>query len=386
MKRVIVLGSTGSIGTNTLDVIAQHPDSLEVLGLSARSRLDALAEQVARHRPARVAVWDEAGARELRARSDGATEIVSGIDGLTRLATDPRADVVVVGTAGIDALVPVLRAIEAGKRIALASKELLVVAGELLMRTARAHDATIIPVDSEHAALFQALHGVPTSHVARLVLTGTGGSLWTMTASSMETVTVEQVLRHPKWSMGRKITVDSATLMNKGLEVIEAHWLFDLPYERIQVVIHPQALIHAIIEITDGTALAHMCACDMRLPIQYALSYPERWPSPLPRLDWAARSGLEFFEPDLARFPCLRIALEAASRGGTACAALSAANEVAVEALLSRHLPFTQIARVVESVVARHAPVAHPSLEDILAADRWAREEATNHIEVTCHS
>ena len=378
MKRIAVLGSTGSIGANTLDVIASRPDELSVVGLAARSRIDLLEPQIARHHPAMVAVLDEEQARALRAQRNGSDrlEIASGVDGFIRLATRPDVDIVVVGTSGHEALLPLIRAVEAGKQIALASKELLVMAGELIMGLARRHGASLIPVDSEHAGLFQALRGVPREQVGRLIQTGSGGPLWTVPRAAFASVSRAQVLHHPKWQMGPKITVDSATLMNKGLEVIEAHWLFGMPLERIHILIHPQALIHALVELVDGSCLAQMSICDMRLPIQAALSYPDRWPSNLPRVQWAGRDGLQFFEPDLERFPCLRLALEAARQGGTAPAALSAANDAAVGAYLREEIAFTEIPRVIEETLAHHRVIEHPTLEQILEADGWARNTA----------
>jgi 1-deoxy-D-xylulose-5-phosphate reductoisomerase len=323
-----------------------------------------------------VVVLDEGKAAQLQARFNGTPEILHGVEGLIRLATHPEVDVVVVGTAGSEVLLPLVRAIEAGKRIALASKELLVMAGELIMRKVSEHKTPLIPVDSEHAALFQCLHGIPREQVTGIILTGSGGPLWSLDPAALSTVTPEQVLRHPKWQMGPKITVDSATLMNKGLEVIEARWLFDMPLERIRVLIHPQALIHAIVELVDGSCLAQMSICDMRLPIQYALSVPERWPTSLPRVRWTELSGLQFFEPDLARFPCLRLALEAARRGGTACTVLSAANEMAVWAYLRGELAFAEIPHVVTELLEQHEPIARPTLEQILAVDAWTRQHA----------
>lgn len=380
MKRIAVLGSTGSIGTSTLDVIAGDPERLKVFGLAAHSKVGALQEQISRYKPAVAVVFEPSAAAQLQASSGKGTEIWSGVEGLARLASHPDVDIVVVGTAGVDALVPVLRAIEAGKTIALASKELLVMAGELIMSQAREHQARLIPVDSEHAALFQLLDGVPRERVERLVITGSGGSLWSSNGAGLDSISRAQVLNHPKWSMGPKITVDSATLMNKGLEVIEAQWLFGMDLSRIRVLIHPQAVVHAMVELIDGSCLAHMSPCDMRLPIQAALSYPERWPGTLPRLDWTQLSALEFFEPDLVRFPCLRLALDAARAGGTACGVLSAVNEVAVGAFLKDELPFLEIPRVIEDALGRHTAVAHPTLEQILDADRWARRTAATLI------
>ena len=373
MRRVAVLGSTGSIGRSTLDVIAHHPDRLRLIGAAAHSNTELLAEQVARFRPKLVAVWDETRAREF-SQSTGIRDPGVGLEGLTALATDPEVDVVVVASSGRDALIPLIRAIQAGKRIALASKELLVMAGELIMRLVHEHGTTLVPIDSEHAGLFQCLQGVPKDQVARLVVTGSGGPLWETPAAELPSVTRAQVMAHPKWQMGPKITVDSATLMNKGLEMIEARWLFGLPLERFRVVIHPEAVVHALVELVDGSLLAQMSPCDMRLPIQFALSLPERWENMLPRLELSRLSGLRFFEPDLARFPCLRLAMQAASTGGSAPAALNGANDAAVQAYLEDQVAFTEIPRIIADVLEQHTPTAHPMLEEILAVDAWSRK------------
>ncbi|MBI3996869.1 MAG: 1-deoxy-D-xylulose-5-phosphate reductoisomerase [Candidatus Omnitrophica bacterium] len=379
MRRVAVLGSTGSIGRNTLDVIASHPDELQLIGIAARSRVDLLAQQLAQFAPAVVSVWEEEKAREL-SRLTGRSQILVGPEGLMALATDPRVDVVVVATSGHDALIPLIRAIQAGKRIALASKELLVMAGELIMRLVKEHGTSLVPIDSEHAALFQCLQGVDPSHIERLVITGSGGALWMKTPAALQTVTRDEVLAHPKWQMGRKITVDSATLMNKGLEVIEARWLFGVPLERIRIVIHPEAAIHALIELVDGTIMAQMSPCDMRLPIQYALSFPTRWANALPRLSLTQMKSLRFFEPDLTRFPCLRLALQAARAGGSACVVLNGANDVAVHAYLDDQIAFLDIPTIIEETLEQHTPAASLTLDEVLSVDAWARRTAQERI------
>ncbi|MBI2105144.1 MAG: 1-deoxy-D-xylulose-5-phosphate reductoisomerase [Candidatus Omnitrophica bacterium] len=379
MKRVAVLGSTGSVGRSTLEVVAGHPDRLQLAGVAARSRIDLLAGQVAQAQPPLVAVWDEPRAREF-AELTGRRDVLAGPDGLLALATHPDVDLVVVATSGCDALLPLVRAIQAGKQIALASKELLVMAGSLIMRLVEEHGTTLVPVDSEHAAIFQCLRGVSREAVERLIITGSGGPLWGMPAAARQAVTREQVLAHPRWRMGPKITVDSATLMNKGLEVIEAQWLFGLPLERVRVLIHPEAVVHAVVELIDGTSLAQLAPCDMRLPIQYALSFPERWGSAWPRLALTQAGPLQFFEPDTAKFPCLQLALDAAAAGGTACAALNGANDVAVQAYLDGHLAFTEIPRVIAEVLDQHVPLAHPTLDEILAVDAWSRKAAHDRI------
>lgn len=375
MKRVAVLGSTGSIGCSTLDVIARHPERLRLVGIAARSRIELLAQQWAAFQPPLVAVWDETKAQALK-RSIGAAEVLSGPEGLTALATHPDVDLVVVAASGREALIPLVRAIQAGKRIALASKELLVMAGQLLVSLVQEHGTALIPIDSEHAAIFQCLQGVAKSDIARLTVTGSGGPLWKCDAAAVASATRDQVLAHPKWKMGPKITVDSATLMNKGLEVIEARWLFDLPLEHIEVLIHPEAVVHALVELHDGTCLAQLSPCDMRLPIQYALSYPERWPNTLPQLELTQLPGLHFERPDLERFPCLGLALGAARTGGTACVVLNGANDVAVGAFLHGQILFGDIPRVITETLEQHSPLAHPTLDDILAVDGWARQTA----------
>ena len=372
MSRVVVLGSTGSVGRNTLDVIANHPDRLQLLGVAAKSRADVLADQLARFRPSLAAMWDADAAAKL-SQQTGRRDILVGIDGLTALATHPDADIVVVATSGCHSLLPLVAAIRAGKRIALASKELLVMAGPLLMRLTREHGTTLVPIDSEHAALFQCLQGIPVDRVERLTITGSGGPLWPMAPADRATVTREQVLAHPKWRMGPKITVDSATMMNKGLEVIEARWLFGLPLSRFRVLIHPEAAVHALVELVDGTMMAQLSPCDMRLPIQYALSYPERWAAPWPRLQLTDLGSLHFEEPSLEQFPCLRLALQAAETGGSACVVLNAANDMAVQAYLEDQVPFGEIPRLIADTLEQHHPVLEPSLEDIVAIDAWAR-------------
>jgi 1-deoxy-D-xylulose-5-phosphate reductoisomerase len=379
LTRVAVLGSTGSVGRQTLEVIAQHPDRLRVVGLSARSRVEALAGQLRAFTPQLAAVGDARSADALT-RLTGHPSIGVGIEGLTALATHPAVDVAVFATCGSEALVPLVRAIQAGKRIALASKELLVMAGELIARLVQEHGTSLVPIDSEHAALFQCLRGVARAEVARLTLTGSGGPLWERSREQMASVTREEVLAHPKWQMGPKITVDSATLMNKGLELIEARWLFDMPFARLRVVIHPEAAVHALVELIDGTWLSQMSPCDMRIPIQYALSDPERWPQPMPRLDLTQLGALRFYEPDLERFPCLGLAQRAAQAGGTACVVLNGANDTAVHAYLEGHIPFAEIPRVIAEALEEHTPTAHPTLDEIVSVDAWARCSAKERI------
>lgn len=379
VKRVAVLGSTGSIGRSTLDVIARHPGRLRLTGLAARTSIEALAAQAAAHPSARVAVWDTERAAAF-GRLTGRTDTLPGTEGLIALATAPETDIVVVATSGRDALIPLVRAIQAGKQIALASKELLVMAGSLIMRLVEEHGTTLVPIDSEHAALFQCLQGVKKDDVRRLTITASGGPLWGLTSQARQAATREQVLAHPKWRMGPKITVDSATLMNKGLEVIEAQRLFGFPLDRFRVLVHPEAAVHAIIELRDGTSLAQVSPCDMRLPIQYALSFPERWDGVEAGLPLSQAGPLRFFEPDLNEFPCLRLALEAAAAGGSMCVALNGANETAVAAYLAGQVAFGDIPRAIADTLAQHDALPHPTLDEILAVDAWARQATQESI------
>ncbi len=380
MKRIAVLGSTGSIGRNTLDVIAHHPDKLRLVGIAARSRIQIVAEQIRDLNPSFATVWDADKADELRRMVTGSTRILAGPEGLLEMALHPEVDIVVIATSGPDGLVPLVRAIQAGKRIALASKELLVMAGFLIMRLVKEHGTTLIPIDSEHAALLQCLQGIERRQISRMTITGSGGPLWDMPASAMACVSREVVLAHPRWQMGPKITVDSATLMNKGLELIEARWLFDVPLQSLRVVIHPQAVVHALVELVDGTALAQLSPCDMRLPIQYALSVPQRWDAPFPRMDVTRLGNLHFSEPDPVRFPCLKLAWDAADLGSSACIALNGANDVAVGAYLSDQISFADIPRVIEETLEDHPSISQPTLEDVLHIDAESRQKAERFI------
>ncbi|MEO6435296.1 MAG: 1-deoxy-D-xylulose-5-phosphate reductoisomerase, partial [Tepidisphaeraceae bacterium] len=373
MKRIAIIGSTGSIGTSALSVIDAHPDRLRVVGLAAARSVDALAAQIARYRPAVVAIGDAAHVDAL-ARVSSGTRVVGGPRGLIEVATHPDVDIVLCASSGTSALEAVLAAIEAGKTIALANKEVLVMAGELVTAAARARGVALLPVDSEHNAIHQCLHGRHAAEVRKLVLTASGGPFRTWSADRLATATPEDALRHPTWQMGRKITIDSATLMNKGLEVIEAHWLFDVPADRIEVVVHPQSIVHSIVELTDGSTIAQLGVTDMRLPIQYAFSYPERWGALLPPLDLTRCAALEFHAPDTGRFPCLRLAYQALTAGGTMPVVLNAANEVAVDAFLGGRLPFPAIAQIIERTLSAHDVQRTDSLAGVRDADRWARE------------
>jgi 1-deoxy-D-xylulose-5-phosphate reductoisomerase len=371
VKRVAILGSTGSIGTSALAVVDAHPERLRVVGLAAGRNAEALSAQVARYRPAIAALADD---RAFAA--DGATRVVSGAAGLVELATHPDVDILLCASSGTAALEAVLAAIDAGKTIALANKEVLVMAGALVMRAARARGVAVLPVDSEHNAIHQCLHGRPSSEIRKLVLTASGGPFRTWPAERLATARPDDALRHPTWQMGRKITIDSATLMNKGLEVIEAHWLFDVPSDCIEVVVHPQSIVHSMVELIDGSTIAQLGVTDMRLPIQYAFSYPDRWDACLPALDLTRAGALEFLPPDMDRFPCLGLAYDALSTGGTMPVALNAANEVAVEAFLAGRIAFPAIAQVIAGTMAAHDVHRGETLDEVRDVDQWARAHA----------
>ena len=374
MKRVAILGSTGSIGTSALAVIDAYQDRLRVVGLAAGRSAEALAAQLLRYRPAIAAIGDVQAVPSLAAAAPAGTRVVGGADGLIEVATHPDVDIVLCASSGTTALEAVLAAIDAGKTIALANKEVLVMAGELVTTAARARGVALLPVDSEHNAIHQCLHGRTPAEVQRLVLTASGGPFREWSAERLLTARPDDALRHPTWQMGRKITIDSATLMNKGLEVIEAHWLFDVPAGRIDVVVHPQSIVHSMVELTDGSTIAQLGVTDMRLPIQYAFSYPDRWGALLPPLDLTRCGVLEFQPPDTTRFPCLRLAYDALTAGGTMPVALNAANEVAVDAFLTGRLTFTAIAQVIERTLTAHDVQRTDSLAGVREADRWARE------------
>ena len=372
-RNIAILGSTGSIGRSTLDVVAQFPDRFRVTYLTAQRNVEALRLQIERFRPRAVVLGEASDASALRALTDGTTEVLSGSEGLHEVVSRQDVDLVVSALVGFAGLVPTLQAIEAGKDIALANKESLVVAGALVMREAARHGVRLLPVDSEHSAILQCLQGEDHRSVERLILTASGGPFRSWDAPRLATVRPEDALAHPTWTMGRKITVDSATLMNKGLEVIEAHWLFGLPGEAIQVVIHPQSIIHSLVQFADGSVKAQLGLPDMKLPIQYALTYPERPAAPHPRLDLAALGQMSFEAPDLERFPCLALAYQALRAGGSAPAVMNAANEVAVGLFLEGKISFSMIAELVEEALTHHTVVPDPSLEDLLDLDTETR-------------
>ena len=381
MKRIAILGSTGSIGCNTLSVIAAHPDRLEVVGLAAGRNVGRFVEQARRFRPRVVAMTSAQAIDGVRqALADGTADppiyAAAGVDGLEEVATHPDADIIVCATSGTAALQAVLAAIMAGKTIALANKEVLVMAGALMMEAARTNGATILPVDSEHNAIHQCLQGRVSTEVTRLLLTASGGPFRNWPADKLRGVTPKEALDHPTWDMGPKITVDSSTLMNKGLEVIEARWLFDVGPDRIDVVVHPQSVVHSLVELRDGSVIAQLGITDMRLPIQYALSYPDRWHTALPPLDLTTCGPLDFSQPDTGRFPCLELAYRALEGGSALPVILNAANEVAVEAFLAGQLPFPGIPTLIEQSLEAGQGEGWSqveSLEAVREADSWAR-------------
>jgi 1-deoxy-D-xylulose-5-phosphate reductoisomerase len=376
MNRIAVLGATGSIGTSGLAVIAAHADRLSAVALTTQRRWEDLAELCRKHRPRWAVVGDE-GLKDQtdRSRFPPDTELLFGADGIVQVACRPEVDSVLCGIVGAAGLRGAWGAAECGKRIALANKETLVVAGPLIMHLAAKTGAQIIPVDSEHSAIFQALQSGRREEIERIVLTASGGPFRGWTKDRLQTVTVEQALAHPTWQMGPKITIDSATMMNKALEIIEARWLFGVDPEQIGVVIHPQSIIHSLIEFTDGSVIAQLSPPDMRLPIQYALTYPERWAGVSPRMDWSKPASLEMFPPDFEAFPALELGFEVARRGGTAGAVLNAANEAAVQRFLDGSLRFCDIAQSCRSVLKSHEFQAQPTLAELLRLDRWARQE-----------
>jgi 1-deoxy-D-xylulose-5-phosphate reductoisomerase len=370
---IAILGSTGSIGRSSLEVIEAMPDRFRVTCLTAHRNIEILAEQILRFKPRTVVVTDEGRAGALRRLVDGSAEILSGDEALLDVVARPDVDIVISALVGFAGLHPTLRAIEAGKDIALANKETLVVGGELVMAKVREHHVRLLPVDSEHSAILQCLQGEDIHSVNRLILTASGGPFLNTTRAEMADITPRRALKHPTWTMGAKITIDSATLMNKGLEVIEAQWLFGLPAERIEVIVHPQSIIHSMVEFVDGSVKAQLGVPDMKLPIQYALTYPERPPSAFKRVDFAALGRLTFQDPDMDRFPCLPLAFRAMRDGGTAPAVLNAANESAVGLFLDGKIGFTAIPELIAQAMDAIPSPGAPTLDLIDRADRDAR-------------
>lgn len=377
MKSIIILGSTGSIGTSTLDIVQRFPEGFRVVGLTAGGNIEKLEAQIRSFKPQVVAVSTESSAAALRTRCAGLpVEILAGEEGIAQVAAMPGAELVISAIVGAAGLVPTLAAIRSGKHIALANKEPMVMAGKLMQEEARKYGVRIFPVDSEHSAIFQSLEGHRLEDVRRLILTASGGALWTLTKAQLQDVTPERALQHPNWKMGSKITIDSATLMNKGLEVVEARWLFDIRESRIDVLIHRESIIHSLVEYEDRSMIAQLGLPDMRTPISYAMRYPERMPLDLPSLDLTEVGKLTFCKPDHDRFPCLNLGYESLRIGGTMPAAMNAANEVAVDAFLNGGLRFIEIADVIRNTMHAHTHREIAGLEDALEADRWAREKA----------
>jgi 1-deoxy-D-xylulose-5-phosphate reductoisomerase len=374
MKRIAILGSTGSIGQSALAVVDAHADRLRVVGLAAGENAERLAEQVARYRPAIVAMGSPGAIDRLKPSAAGAKVAGTGREGLVAVASHPDVDLVLCASSGTDGLEAVLAAIEHGKIVALANKEVLVMAGGIVTEAARRRGVTILPVDSEHNAIHQCLHGRGAAEVKRIVLTASGGPFRGSRLAELADVTAADALKHPTWRMGRKITIDSATLMNKGLEVIEAHWLFGLRPDQIDVVVHPQSVVHSMVELVDGSVIAQIGVTDMRLPIQYAFSYPDRWPAPLPSLDLARVGRLEFDRPDTEAFPCLGLAYRALEDARSLPVVLNAANEVAVDEFLSGRLAFNAIATVIARAMDAHRPAQVSTLAEVRSVDRWARD------------
>jgi 1-deoxy-D-xylulose-5-phosphate reductoisomerase len=377
MKNISILGSTGSIGLSTLEIVAAHPDRFKVVALSAGNNLELLLKQINEFSPRLVAVITEESAVKLRSMlTVNRPEVLSGVPGMIAVATIAEAEMVVAAIVGAAGLVPTAAAVKAGKDLALANKETLVTAGHLIMGMAKEKGINIYPVDSEHSAIFQSMQGHRRDDVKRIILTASGGPFFNYTMEKLQQVTVKDALNHPNWSMGRKITIDSATMMNKGLEVIEARWLFDLPAEKISVHIHPQSIVHSMVEYVDGCVMAQLGVPDMKAPIAYALTYPERVGTGVRPLDLTALSGLTFFNPDCSRFPTLRLAYQAMKSGESMPAVLNAANEVAVDAFLEGRIKFVDIPVVIEKTMAAHNSQTMSSIEDVLLIDRWGRDRA----------
>ena len=377
MKRITILGSTGSIGLNALSVIEKNPQRFQVEALAAGRNIKLLNKQIEKFKPKVVSVSTKESAYKLRETLNAKSKVKIFYDeeGLKDIASFPSADIVISAISGSAGLIPTIAAIEAGKDIALANKETMVMAGDIVTKKAIKKGVKIIPVDSEHSAIFQCLEGYNNRNIRRIILTASGGPFLNFTRKELEKVNLSQTLRHPKWKMGKKITIDSASMMNKGLEVIEAKWLFNVDIGDIDVLIHPQSIVHSMVEFIDGAFLAQMGVPDMKIPIAYALTYPERIMNDLPSLNLAKTGNLEFFKPDKKKFPCLGIAYAACLCGGTAPAVLNAADEIAVSAFMENKIRFIDLPEIIEKILSRHDSIKDPSLDDILQADLWARKE-----------
>ena len=383
MKKISLLGSTGSIGANVLDVIERNPEKFQIFGMSAGNNVDLFAKQIRKFKPRVVALFDTKKIPTLKEQiADLDIEILSGEEGSIAVATLPEADVVVSGVMGSAGLLPAIHALKSGKNLALANKETLVIAGELVLREAKKTNSQIIPIDSEHSAIFQVLNGEKKERIKKIILTASGGPFRTFSLDQMETVTVKDALKHPNWDMGAKITIDSSTMMNKGLEYIEAKWLFGVNTP-VEIIVHAQSIIHSMIEFVDTSIIAQLGIPDMRVPIAYALTYPDRFECDLPSLDLTTMGNLTFEAPDFERFPCLRLAIDAMEIGKTMPAVLNAANEIAVQAFLEELIPYKDIAELIRMVMQNHNPSPLKELQDVLIADRWAREETTKLVTVT---
>ena len=381
MKRVILLGSSGSIGESTCKVARALPDKMKIVGLGVAKSTERLLEQAKEFGVKALAVSDPQAAEKVKSKLPAGAKFFPGAEGLARMVEETDADMVLVAIVGTAGLAPALAALRSGKDLAVASKEILVLAGSAVMAEAKKRKRQVLPVDSEHNAIFQCLQGANEKEVRKVILTASGGPFRQSRAAELEKVTVAQALKHPTWSMGKKITIDSATMFNKGLEMIEAHWLFGLPMKQVEVVVHPQSIVHSMVEFIDGSVLAQLSVTDMCFPIQYAVTFPERMPSGLPPLDLAKLGSLTFEAPDEKRFPALRLAREAGEAGGTLPGVFNAANEVAVEAFLAEQIPFPRIWGMVEEVMEKHTTLSSPDLDAIIEADRWARSEAKVRLE-----
>ncbi len=383
MKKISLLGSTGSIGLNTLDVVERNPENFQILAMSAGSNVDLFAEQIRKFKPKVAALFDTQKIATLKERVvDLDVEILSGEEGVFKVATIPEVDVVVSGVVGKAGLLPAIEALKAGKNLALANKETLVIAGELVLKEAQKTSSKIVPIDSEHSAIFQALNGEKKERIKKIILTASGGPFRKFSLNEMENIKVKDALNHPNWEMGPKITIDSSTMMNKGLEYIEAKWLFGIETP-VEIIVHAQSIIHSMIEFVDTSIIAQLGIPDMRVPIAYALTYPDRFECNLPSLDLATMENLTFEAPDFDRFPCLQLAFDAMEMGQTMPAVLNAANEIAVQAFLDELIPYKDIAELIRMVMHNHIPAKLNELQDVLDADQWAREETKKLITVT---
>ena len=377
-KKVVILGSTGSIGQQTLEVIRKYSNEFEVVGLSGWENTASLKEQISLFRPKVAVVKNEYTVRKLKKDLDNSSDIklLWGTEGLVKISTLEEADIIVVAITGIASLIPTFEAVKKGKKIALASKEAMVVAGELLVNEAKLRNAKILPIDSEHSAILQCLKNEQKDCVEKIILTASGGALYDFTETALKNVSIEDALNHPTWKMGKKVTIDSATLMNKGLEVIEANWFFNIPVNKIEIVIHPQSYVHSMVQFIDGTILAQISEHDMKIPIQYALFYPNRTINNFSRLELTKIGQLTFKKPNFNKFPCIKLAYQALEIGGTMPAVLNGANEIAVNAFLNSQISFSAIPLIIQNTMKEHKPKYNPNISDILDADYWARERA----------